>query len=242
MTMPLARPKAPHPPAKASAPVVEAVLLDVDGTLIDSNEAHAKAWQEALACFGCAVSVEEARRQMGKGGDELMPGFLTQEEIARRGAEIEARCGEVFKAKYLDELRAFPGTRALVQRLLRDGRQVLLASSAGGDELENYKRLAQIHDLVHDGASRDDVDRSKPHPDIFEAALGKLNGTPRERVVVIGDSPYDAEAAGKAGVRTIGVLSGGFGEEELREAGCVAVYRDVADLLAQYDASPLGGL
>ena len=176
---------------------------------------------------------------MGKGGDELMPMFLSGEEIAAKGAAIEERCKEVFEAKYRAALHAFPGTRELVQRLLADGRKVLLASSAGGEELEHYKRLARIDDLVADGASRDDVARSKPHPDIFEAALKKLNGLAREQVVVIGDSPFDAEAASKAGVRAIGVLSGGFTEAALRAAGCVCVYRDVADLLAQYDSSPL---
>ena len=230
------------PPKPDSTPPlpVEAVLLDVDGTLVNSNEAHAKAWQEALACFGCEVSLEQLRQQMGKGGDELMPVFLAEEQLRQSGTEIEERCAAIFNEKYRDELRAFPGTREFVQRLLRDGRRVMLASSAGGDELAHYKKLAQIDDLVSDSASRDDVERSKPHPDIFEAALEQLEGIPHPHVLVIGDSPYDAQAARRAGVRALGVLSGGFGEDELLTAGCEAVYRDVADLLARYQESPLG--
>lgn len=218
---------------------VQAVLLDIDGTLIDSNPAHAKAWCEALNEFGHPVTLEETAHQIGKGADQLMPAFLSDEELARDGDALQERASEIFSSKYREHLRPFACTRELVQRLQRDGCRVIIASSADGDELEHYKRVAHIDDLVHEGASHDDADHSKPAPDIFEAALAKLNGTPREQVIVIGDSPYDAQAAQKAGLRTIGVLSGNFPEAELREAGCAAIYRDVADLFAHYDSSPL---
>jgi HAD superfamily hydrolase (TIGR01549 family) len=219
---------------------VQAVLLDIDGTLIDSNEAHAKAWCEALNEFGHHVTLAQTAHEIGKGADQLMPVFLSKEELARDGEALQKRTKEIFTAKYREQLRPFACTRELVQRLQRDGRRVVIASSAAGDELEHYKRVAHIDDLVHEAASSDDAEHSKPAPDIFQAALAQLNGTPREQVIVIGDSPYDAEAARKAGLRSIGVLSGHFPEAELREAGCSAIYRDVADLLARYETSPLG--
>ena len=218
---------------------MQAVLFDVDGTLVDSNEAHVQAWVDVFREFGHKVSAEDVRQQIGKGGDQLMPVFLSKEEVESKGKAIEQRRKELFKARYQPGLKGFPGTRELVQRLLSDRRQVVLASSSSGEELEVNKRLARIDDLVHEATARDDVQKSKPHPDIFEAALAKIDGVPAERAIVIGDSPYDAQAARKAGLRCIGLLSGGFPEGWLREAGCVAVYRDVADLLAQYDSSPL---
>jgi len=219
--------------------MLKAVLCDIDGTLVDSNLLHAEAWVRAFAHFGYHFSRDDVLHQIGKGGDQLMPVFLSKEEVERRGKAIEQRRKELFKARYQPGLKGFPGTRELVQRLLSDRRQIVLASSSSGEELEVNKRLARIDDLVHEATARDDVQQSKPHPDIFEAALAKLDGVPAERAIVIGDSPYDAQAARKAGLRCIGLLSGGFPEGWLREAGCVAVYRDVADLLAQYDSSPL---
>jgi phosphoglycolate phosphatase-like HAD superfamily hydrolase len=129
--------------------------------------------------------------------------------------------------------------RQLFQRLRADEKRIVLASSAAGDELSTYKQKAEIEDLVQDETSKDDAEKSKPHPDIFAAALAKLSGISPEEAIVIGDSPWDAIAAKRAGVRTIGVLSGGFHDVDLREAGCIAIYKDAADLLARYDESPL---
>ena len=138
-------------------------------------------------------------------------------------------------------VRAFPKVRELFQRVRADGKRIALASSAKGDELEAYKEIAHIEDLVEEETSKDDAERSKPHPDIFEAALEKLGDLKPGEAVVVGDTPYDAEAAGKLGLKTVGVLCGGFPEAELRAAGCVAIYRDPADLLARYAESPLSG-
>jgi len=216
------------------------VIFDVDGTLLDSVDLHAKSWQETFRHFGKEVPFEAVRKQIGKGGDQLMPVFLSQEEIARRGEEIEAYRLDLFKREYLPRVRPFPKVRELFERILRDGVRIALASSAKSDEMAEYKRIADIGPLVGVETSSGDADRSKPHPDIFKATLELLASHAPEEVFVVGDSPYDAEAAGKAELRTIGLLCGGFPEEELRRAGCVAIYRDPADLLARYDDSPLG--
>ena len=218
--------------------MVKAVIFDIDGTLIDSVDLHARAWQEAFAHFGKQFDFERVRYQIGKGGDQLLPVFLSEEEIEKFGDELTEYRGELFKREYLPRVVAFPRVRELFERILRDGKRIALASSAKKEELSEYKRIANIEDLVEEEASSDDAEKSKPHPDIFEAALAELGVEPSDAIVV-GDTPYDAEAARKAGVRTIGVLSGGFPEEDLREAGCVRIYKDAADLLANYDTSPL---
>jgi HAD superfamily hydrolase (TIGR01549 family) len=219
--------------------VIKAVIFDVDGTLVDSVDLHARAWQEALAHFGKHFDFERVRYQIGKGGDQLMPVFLSKEELEEFGEELEEYRGELFKREYLPRVRSFPAVRELFQRVKDEGLQIALASSAKADELKTYKKIADIEDLVEEETSSDDAEKSKPHPDIFEAALSRLGDTRPPQAVVVGDTPYDAEAAGKAGLQTIGLLSGGFPEEDLRAAGCARVYRDAADLLANYDTSPL---
>jgi len=219
--------------------VLKAVIFDVDGTLVDSVDLHARAWQEALAHFGKRVDYERVRYQIGKGGDQLMPVFLSESELEEFGEELEKYRGELFKREYLPRVEGFPAVRELFERVRREGLRIALASSAKGDELKVYKKIARIEDLVEEETSADDAERSKPHPDIFEAALGRLADTRPSEAVVVGDTPYDAEAAGKAGLRTLGLLCGGFPEEDLRAAGCERIYRDAADLLANYDSSPL---
>jgi len=219
--------------------LLKAVIFDVDGTLVDSVDLHASAWQEAFAHFGKHFDYERVRYQIGKGGDQLMPVFLTEEELDEYGEELEEYRGELFKRDYLPRVRGFPSVRELFARVKREGLRIALASSAKGDELKTYKRIADIEDLVEEETSSDDAEKSKPHPDIFEAALARLEGVSPAEAVVVGDTPYDAEAAGKAGVRTVGLLCGGFPEDDLRAAGCVRIYRDAAHLLAEYDSSPL---
>lgn len=216
-----------------------AVIFDVDGTLIDSVPQHAKAWQDAFRDFGHDIPYEDLRRQIGKGGDLLLKVFLSEDEIREKGEELEQHRSKILKERYLPTIRVLPQVRALVERLQANGKQLALASSAKGDELQTYKKIANIEDLIKTETSSDDAEKSKPNPDIFEAALERLDGIAAGDAIVIGDTPYDAEAASKAGVRTIGLLSGGWSPEELKEAGCIATYRDPADLLAQYDSSPL---
>ena len=218
---------------------LKAVVFDVDGTLIDSVDIHAQAWVDAFAEFGHAVRFGDVRRQIGKGGDQLMPVFLSKAEIDRFGKKLEERRGVLLKERYLHRIKPFPAVRELFQHVIADGKAIALASSANEDELEHYKKIANIVDLIDVETSSDDVEKSKPHPDIFCAALAKLDITQPEQVLMIGDTPYDAEAAAKAGLRTVGLLCGGWSEDELKRAGCVTVFRDPADLLARYAESPL---
>lgn len=219
--------------------VVSAVIFDIDGTLVDSVDLHARAWQEAFEHFGYKIPFERVRHEIGKGSDKLIPDLLGSEEASRVFDQLDKYRGELWKSKYFEQVRPFPRVRELFQRILHDGKKIVLASSAKGDELTKYKQIAGIDDLVQDQTSSDDVDESKPAPDAVEAALAKLGHPDRTEVIMIGDTPWDIMAAAKAHVATIGVLCGGFPEKELRAAGSIAVYRDPADLLAHYDSSPL---
>ena len=219
--------------------MIKAVIFDIDGTLIDSVSMHAHAWQEAFAKFGKKVDFDAVHSQIGKGGDQLIPVFLSKQEQERFGEDLEQYRGELWKKKYMPNVKPFPGTRQLVWRVREEGMQVALASSAKKDEVEFYKNVAQIADLVEEQTSADDAERSKPHPDIFQAALSRLKGVDAREAVTIGDSPYDAIAAGKLKMTSIGVLSGGFPEDDLWKAGYSEIYKSCADLLAHYEESLL---
>lgn len=221
--------------------MIEAVIFDIDGTLVNSVDLHAQAWKEAFRHFGKDIPYEQVRHQIGKGGDQLMPVFFSREELERFGEEMEEYRGKLYKRDYLPRVRAFPEVRELFERIKGEGLRIALASSAKGDEVSVYKSIARIEDLVEEETSADDAEKSKPHPDIFEAALEQLEGLEPGQAAVIGDTPYDAEAAGRAGLRKrIGVLCGGFPEKELRAAGMVEIYLDPADLLKRYDDSMIG--
>jgi HAD superfamily hydrolase (TIGR01549 family) len=215
--------------------MIKAVIFDIDGTLVDSVDLHARAWQETFSHFGKEIPFEQVRHQIGKGGDQLMPVFFSKEELKEFGDEMEKYRGELFKRDYLPQVRAFSKVRELFQKIKEDGLRLALASSAKEDELKEYKRIANIEDLVEEETSSDDADKSKPHPDIFEAAMERLGDIEAHEAVVVGDTPYDAEAAGKIDLRTLGVLCGGFPEAELKAAGCVQIFKDPADLLARYE-------
>jgi HAD superfamily hydrolase (TIGR01509 family) len=214
-------------------------MFDIDGTLVDSVDLHAEAWAATFEKYGKKIDVKDVRRQIGKGSDQLLPVFFSKKELTEFGAEMEKYRGDLFKRDYLPRVKSFPKTRELFERIKQDGKPIALTSSAQEEELGTYKKLARIDDLIAGETSADDVEKSKPHSDIFEVALKELRNPPVEQIIVVGDTPYDAEAAGKINLRTIGLLCGGWTEEELRKAGCVAVYRDPADLLACYEESPL---
>lgn len=220
--------------------MIKAVIFDIDGTLVDSVDLHAQAWKETFKEYGKDVPYEQVRHQIGKGGDQLLPVFFSREELEEFGEEMEEHRSNLFKREYLPRVRAFPQVRELFERIRADGKQIALASSAKEEELKTYKKIADIEDLVEEEASSDDAEKSKPHPDIFKAALEKLGGIKPSEAIAVGDTPYDAEAAGKTGLSTIGVLCGGFPETELRAAGANLIFEDPADLLAHYDETPLG--
>jgi len=156
----------------------EAAIFDVDGTLIDSEDLHAKAWQDAFHAYGHEVSFDDIRSQIGKGGDRLMPVFLSKEELDGNGKELERHRGQALKGRYLPQITPVPMVRELLQRMQADGTEVALASSAKEDELQTYKELANTEDLLEAETSSDDAESSKPNPDIFLAALKHPGGMP----------------------------------------------------------------
>ncbi len=220
-------------------PILKAVIFDIDGTLVDSVDMHAECWQRAFKQFGKEVRFLQIRRQIGKGGDQLMPVFFSAQEVERFGEQMEQWRTELWQREYAKKVKPFPQVRDLMLLIKRNGQRIALASSAKQEELRKYTQLLNIDDLVDVITSSDDVERSKPHPDIFQAALNKLKDVPADEAIVVGDSPYDAEAAAKIHLRTIGVLSGGFSEELLRAAGCIEIFGGPADLLAHYSQSSL---
>lgn len=215
---------------------IRGIILDVDGTLVDSNDAHAHAWIEALAEHGIDVAFEKVRRLIGMGGDKLLPKVCGLRSDEPAGARIVQRRGEIFKARYLPNLKPTPGAQALLQRLHAQRLRLGVASSAKKSELDELLRVCGALKLVDEKVCSDDADRSKPDPDIVQAALNYLN-LPAAETMMLGDTPYDVEAAQSIGVKTIAFRCGGWSDHEL--AGASVVYENPADLLAHYDASLL---
>ena len=220
--------------------MITSIIFDVDGTLVDSVDFHAESWQRVLRRWGHDIPLAELRGQIGKGGDQLMPEYLSDAEVTRDGKAIEQARGELFKAEYLHKVQPFPAVAELFRHVLAQGRKIALGSSGKPEELDVYKRLVGIEDLDLVVTSSEDAERSKPHPDIFQAALQRLGAAP-DQVVAVGDSPYDAIAANRAGIACVGMLCGGFAADDLTQAGCVALYKDPADLLAHFADSLLAG-
>ena len=219
---------------------IKAVLFDIDGTLVDSNGFHIAAWQEVFRRAGATFDDQVIHDQIGKGTDMLVPTLLPgtpDDEQERMGAEH----GEVFTQRFIDRVEPFAGARDLLLRVRDGGQQVVLASSASGGELDHYLDLLDAREIVGVTTTSDDVERTKPAPDIFATALKKLAPLDAGEVIVVGDTPYDIEAAAKCGIAAVGVRSGGFGDDALTAAGAVALYDDVAALLADFDSSPLAG-
>jgi HAD superfamily hydrolase (TIGR01509 family) len=215
--------------------IIRGVLLDVDGTLVDSNDAHAKAWVRALAENGVTVRFEEVRRRIGMGGDKLLPDVAGIEADSPKGKRIERRRGELVRDTYLPTLRPFPQTQELLAHLKAHGLKLVVASSAKDEELEGLLKICGADAVIEGKTSSDDADNSKPDPDIVEAALDRI-ALPAAEVLMLGDTPYDVEAAGRAGVGVIAFRCGGWSDAEL--AGALALYDGPGDLLDHYDASP----
>jgi HAD superfamily hydrolase (TIGR01549 family) len=213
------------------------VLLDVDGTLLDSNGAHASAWADVLTDAGYNIRPEHVRPLIGMGGDKVVPILTGFDHESPQGKRFSERKKVVFDQKYLPHLRATSGARQLLEQMLREGLTLIIATSAGGDELRGLLDRAGIADLVHDATSSGDVDSSKPDPDVIGAGLRK-GGLTADEVVMVGDTPYDIAAAARIGVPTIALRCGGWWDD-LALGGAVAIYDNPADLLARYDESPL---
>lgn len=216
--------------------MLKVVLFDVDGTLVDSNDAHARAWVDAFAEAGVQVDFARVRRCIGMGGDKLIPAVSDLTEESPEGQRISKRRSEIFTTKHLPTLQAFPGARELVAAIKDLGLLAVAASSAKKDELKPLLAIAGAESLMDAATSSDDAEESKPDPDILHAALERAKARPEE-AVMIGDTPYDIEAARRAGVPVIAFRCGGWGDAELK--GAEAIYDGPADLLANLDRSLL---
>lgn len=217
------------------APHIQGVLLDIDGTLVDSNNAHAYAWVQAFAEHGITVDFGAVRRCIGMGSDKLVPEVARISADGDPGKVISDRRGEIFRTQFLPHLQPFPGVRELLSRMQDAGLKLAVASSAKKSELSELLRICEADEFVEAQTSSDDADRSKPDPDIVHAALDSF-ALPAGSVIFLGDTPYDVAAGNRAGVRVVALRCGGWNDPDL--TGAIAVYDDPADLLAHFDSSP----
>lgn len=214
--------------------MLNAVIFDIDGTLIDSVDLHAKSWVESFARFGVKARFEDVRGHIGEGADRLIPTFVPPEMPNVKRKEIEEFRAELFKREYLAKVRPFPRVRELFQCVRAEGCKVVLGSSCSADEIDKYKAIANITDMTDHDVTADDAGSSKPSPDIFLRALDRLTPIGPSQTCVVGDTKYDGEAARCAGIPFLGLLCGGSSKEDLQRSGAIAIYRDPADLLAQW--------
>jgi HAD superfamily hydrolase (TIGR01509 family) len=212
-------------------------ILDLDGTLVDTNYHHALAWYRALRQHGRVIATWRIHRHIGMGGDQIVAALAGEAFERESGDDVRAAEKALYRA-IMEETEPLDGARDLVAALKERGHSVVLASSAKADELDHYLDQLGVRELVDGWTSSADVEASKPAPDIVEGALAKAGG--HDGAVMIGDSPWDCIAAGRAGVPTVGVLTGGFSAAELREAGAVAVFEELRELIAGLAKTPLG--
>ena len=217
--------------------MLKGVIFDIDGTLVDSNDAHAKSWVDTFAEAGYDVPFDAVRPLIGMGADKLLPKTIGIKHDTPEAKKLIKRRSEIFRERYLPRLRPLEGSRDLVLRVRSNGLKAIVATSAKDEELKGLLKAAQVEDLMQERATASDAKRSKPDPDIVQAAIEESD-TDAENLVMIGDTPYDIEAATKAQVRPIAFRSGGWTDEDLK--GAVEIYDGPADLLAHYDTSLLG--
>lgn len=210
---------------------VRGVIFDVDGTLVDSNDAHANAWVDAFREAGFDVAFARIRDMIGMGGDKIIPDVTGWDAKSAEAKALAARRGDIFNERYLPTLEPFPDVRALFERMRADGLELSIATSAKPDELEKLLRIANVADLVSETASKKKGERSKPDPDIVETAVGRSDFD-AVQLVMVGDTPYDIEASGRAGVRSIAFRCGGWPDDRLR--GATQIYDGAWDMLARY--------
>jgi len=215
---------------------VRGVIFDIDGTLVDSNDAHAHAWIEAMTEQGYHVSFERVRPLIGMGGDKVLPQTLGIAKDDEEGKRISQRRKEIFKQRYLPHLKAFSGAMELLERMHEQGLKLIIASSAEPDELQGLLQTIGPHaaDLFALQTSAQEVKHSKPDPDVVSVAVQRSGYSPQE-LVMVGDTPYDIEAAAKVKVKTIAFRCGGWSDKDL--AGAISSYDGPADLLAHYETS-----
>jgi len=218
---------------------IHSVIFDIDGTLVDSNDAHAHAWVQAMAEHGHSVPFDRVRPLIGMGGDKVLPKTIGVEKESEEGKAISQRRKEIFLSHYLPNLHAFPQAGSLLEYMHARGLRLVTASSAEKDELTGLLRIIGPHaeDLFQQETSSQDAKRSKPDPDIMQVALQRTGCAPEE-VVMIGDTAYDISPAAKVAIKTIAFRCGGWSDQDL--AGAIAIYDGPAALLAGYNASPLG--
>jgi HAD superfamily hydrolase (TIGR01509 family) len=211
------------------------LILDIDGTLIDSNDAHARAWVDALAEDGFDVAFDRIRPLIGMGGDKILPRVAALAKDDPRGERISERRRAIFLERYFPEVKPFPRVRDLLLRAQQEGFKLAVATSASEDEVEPLLERAGVADILRRRTSSDDADRSKPDPDIVQAALRKAKLHP-DAAIMLGDTPYDIEAARRAGVDAVALLTGGWDCDALKDA--IAIYDDPDDILRHFTASP----
>jgi HAD superfamily hydrolase (TIGR01509 family) len=212
------------------------IIFDIDGTLLDSNHAHAEAWRLGLKELGIEVDYRTVREAIGMGGDQLLPGVAGIESGSEQGRAASEAKDRIFRQRFFEGLRPFPGAKDLVAELAARGFRIAVASSAGKEELAKFLRILDIEQYLVGSTSGDDAESSKPEPDVILAALRRL-GCQADEAVMIGDTPYDLTAAERAGVRSVAVRSGGWKDRDLR--GAAEIYDGPADLLARLDRSPI---
>lgn len=216
---------------------IRAVLFDIDGTLLDSNDAHARAWLDSLRGHGQSVPFDLVRSKIGMGGDKLLAEVAGIDADSALGRSVSERRAAILKAQYLPDLGPFHGARVLVDRLRSRGLTCAAVSSASAADIEDLLRAAGVADLMDVVVSADDGGRSKPDPDLVHVALERVDVAPAE-ALMIGDTPYDIEAGARAGVPVVALRCGGrWTDRDL--AGAIAIYDDPADLSSKLDASPL---
>ena len=211
------------------------VLLDIDGTLLDSNDAHAHAWVRALSAHGHDVEFQPVRSRIGMGGDKLLQQVADIDTDSALGRSISDVRSEIFSSKYLPTLRPTPGARRLVEWLKHEGARIVIATSAREEEAMALLRAVGVHDLIDRIATSDDAEESKPDPDIVQAALAKSGGL-KPDAIMVGDTPYDIQAASLAGVPTVALRTGGWSDTDLRNA--IAIFDTPDELVTRVAESP----
>jgi phosphoglycolate phosphatase-like HAD superfamily hydrolase len=215
-----------------------AALLDVDGTLVDTNYHHALAWFRAFRDEGIILPVWRLHRHIGMGGDQLVGAVAGDAVDAERGDALRNGHSRHYQ-RLIDDVELMPGARRLIEVLSGTGSEVILASSAGAEDLGRYREMLDADDLIAGATSSADVEQTKPEPDLIRAALDKVSDSGGGRAVLVGDSTWDCKAARRAGVESVALLTGGFGEAELRQAGAGSVFASIADLLDDIAQTPL---